>query len=126
MWRKDSKGKGKAPGKPGKEDGFVPPETSVEKGGAEGKEDKEGVSDNKGGAKAPGKPSEEDGFIPPKKWNGQQSRHEDSGRFGWKDKKGNHWIPSGPNGHGGPHWDVQLRDGGYKNILPGGKVRGAK
>ena len=46
--------------------------------------------------------------------------------YGWPDKKGSVWIPTGPNGHGGPHWDVQHPDGSYDNIVPGGGIRGKK
>lgn len=74
--------------------------------------------------KAPGIPTEKDGFFPPKNWNGEKVKHPRG--YGWKDKDGNIWIPSGENGHGGPHWDVQHSGGDYTNIVPGGKVRGAK
>jgi len=50
-------------------------------------------------------------------------KHEGSGKYGYKDAKNNIWIPSGENGYGGPHWDVQKPNGGYVNILPGGKIR---
>ncbi len=82
------------------------------------------IGDQQSDAQAPGKPAENDGFIPKKNWNGKKVRHRRG--FGWPDRKGSIWIPSGPNGHGGPHWDVQHPDGNYDNILPGGKIRGQK
>jgi hypothetical protein len=44
------------------------------------------------------------------------------------DKWGQKWIPqTGPNAHGGEHWDVQRKDGkGYTNLHPDGRVRGWK
>lgn len=82
--------------------------------------------DKNNSAQAPGKPTEKDGYIPPKRWNGEKVRHPKNNKVGWPDKKGNVWVPSGPNGHGGPHWDVQRPDGNYDNVLPGGKIRGEK
>lgn len=76
------------------------------------------------GAQTPGKPTENDGFVPKKNWNGEKVKHRRG--FGWPDKKGSIWIPSGPNGHGGPHWDVQHPDGSYDNVVPGGRIRGQK
>jgi hypothetical protein len=78
------------------------------------------------GAQAPGKPTEADGFIPPKKGKKEKVKNPNGPGFGWQDARGNVWIPSGPKGHGGPHWDVQYPGGGYDNIVPGGKVRGKK
>ena len=75
-------------------------------------------------AQAPGLPTEKDGFIPKKNWDGKKAKHRRG--WGWPDQKGNVWIPTGPNGHGGPHWDVQYPNGGYDNILPGGGIRGKK
>jgi hypothetical protein len=85
---------------------------------------KKEVENSNHGAQAPGKPTGNDGFIPKKNWNGEKVKHRRG--FGWPDKKGSIWIPSGPNGHGGPHWDVQHPDGSYDNVLPGGKIRGQK
>jgi hypothetical protein len=77
--------------------------------------------------KAPGKPTEKDGFFPPKNWDGEKIRHPKTGQVGWPDEKGNIWVPSGPKGHGGPHWDIQYPDGKrYDNVYPGGKVRPGK
>mgnify|MGYP000973924157 FL=1 len=73
-------------------------------------------------AQAPGKPTEEDGFVPKKGWDGKKVKHRRG--YGWPDKNGNVWIPTGPKGHGGPHWDVQKPGGGYENIVPGGRIRG--
>jgi hypothetical protein len=77
-------------------------------------------------AQAPGKPTEKDGYNPPKKWDGKKVRNPNGPGYGWPDKKGRVWVPSGPNGHGGPHWDVQYPTKGrnYVNIVPGGKIRG--
>ena len=46
-------------------------------------------------------------------------------RFGWEDADGNVWVPTGQGGiaHGGPHWDVQGKNGKYENVYPGGKRR---
>lgn len=91
-------------------------------------EDKRGQrkkEDREFGAQAPGKPTKNDGFIPPKRWNGEKVPHPKNGMRGWPDKDGNIWVPTGPNGHGGAHWDVQDKNGhSYKNVFPGGKVRG--
>ncbi|MGK8503742.1 polymorphic toxin type 37 domain-containing protein [Nocardia asiatica] len=76
------------------------------------------------GPKAPGRPGEAEGFVPPKdgdKWvpnpNGKGS--------GWLDADGRVWVPTGQGStaHGGPHWDVQEKKGGYTNVYPGGKSR---
>lgn len=82
------------------------------------------LEDKNNDAQAPGKPTENDGFIPNKKWDGKKVRHRRG--YGWPDKKGNVWIPSGPNGHGGPHWNVQKPNGDYENVVPGGRIRGQK
>jgi hypothetical protein len=75
------------------------------------------------GAKAPGKPGEEEGFEDPK--TGEEWARDDAGRGGWLDSKGNLWQPTGKGSlaHGGPHWDVQLANGGYVNIRPGEKFK---
>ena len=77
-------------------------------------------------AQAPGKPTEKDGYFPSKNWDGKKIKHPKNGKVGWPDRKGNLWVPSGPNGHGGPHWDVQYPDGSHDNIIPGGRIRGEK
>ncbi|WP_372929916.1 polymorphic toxin type 37 domain-containing protein [Shewanella putrefaciens] len=46
--------------------------------------------------------------------------------YGFPDKKVNIWVPTGPNGHGGSHWDVQKSSGGYIYVYPGGKTRSGK
>lgn len=75
-------------------------------------------------AQAPGMPTEKDEFYPPKKWDGKKVKNPRGPGFGWPDRDGNIWVPSGPKGHGGPHWDVQISGGKkYRNILPGGKER---
>jgi len=76
--------------------------------------------------KAPGKPTKKDGFKPPKKDDGKPVKVKKGklkGRWGWKDRNGDIWVPTGPDGHGGAHWDVQLKKGGYRNIYPGGRIR---
>ena len=78
-------------------------------------------------AQAPGKPTEKDGYIPPKKWDDKKVKHPKTGQCGYPDKKGNVWVPTGPKGHGGPHWDVVKPNGtDYDNISPGGKIRKGK
>ena len=80
-------------------------------------------------AQAPGKPTEKDGFVPKKNWDGKKVKHPVTGQVGWPDKKGDVWVPTGvgPLAHGGPHWDVISKDGKrHRNIVPGGKQRGAK
>jgi hypothetical protein len=65
-----------------------------------------------------------DGFVPTKNWDGKKVKHSKNGKVGWPDKKGDIWVPTGPNGHGGPHWDVQKPDGKrYVNVYPGGTIR---
>lgn len=76
------------------------------------------------GSKAPGKPGAAEGFQPPKggdQWVESPTRR---GK-GWLDKNGDVWVPTGQgsDAHGGPHWDVQQKSGGYRNVMPGGKVR---
>lgn len=79
------------------------------------------------GVQAPGRPTEDDGFIPKKNWDGRKVKHPKTGQVGWPDKKGSVWVPSGPSGHGGPHWDVISKDGKeHWNIVPGGRKRGLK
>jgi hypothetical protein len=75
-------------------------------------------------AQAPGKPTEKDGYRPPKKWDGKKVKTKNGRGYGYPDEKGDIWVPSGPNGHGGPHWDVQNQNGtSYKNVYPGGLIR---
>lgn len=81
------------------------------------------------GAQAPGKPKEEDKFIPKKGWDEKKVKVQKGkmkGKAGYPDKDGNIWVPTGPKGHGGAHWDVQKSKGGYDNVLPGGKIRPGK
>lgn len=74
------------------------------------------------GAKAPGKPSAKDGFLEPK---GKPWARAPNGKWGWVDANGDIWVPTGHGGlaHGKPHWDVQLRKGGYRNERPKGGGR---
>jgi RHS repeat-associated protein len=75
--------------------------------------------------KAPGKPGPKDGYKEPK--SGPRKARAPNGKYGWVDDKGNIWVPTGPDGspdaHGGAHWDVQGRRGGYTNVYPGGSTR---
>jgi uncharacterized protein YukE len=42
---------------------------------------------------------------------------------GFRDAKGNLWQWARPNvQHGGPHWDVQMKGGGYVNVSPNGTI----
>jgi hypothetical protein len=77
-------------------------------------------------AQAPGKPTEKDGFVPKKKWDGKKVKNPNGPGYGWPDKNGEVWIPTGPNGHGCPHWDVEDPNGDYRNVVPGGRIRGQK
>jgi hypothetical protein len=71
-------------------------------------------------AKAPGKPTKEDGYEPPKNWDGKPKRvpNDKSKEKGYPHKDGSVWVPTGPKGHGGSHWDVEYPDGSYKNVRP--------
>ena len=82
--------------------------------------------DTNNDAQAPGKPTENDGYIPPKNWDGKKVKNFNGPGYGWPDKKGKVWVPTGPNGHGAPHWDVEAPDGSYENVMPGGRIRGQK
>ncbi len=76
------------------------------------------------GAKAPGKPGEREGFKDPK--TGPKWGRAPNGKKGWVDSKGNVWVPTGQApgiAHGGPHWDVQMPDGGYQNVRPGQQLQ---
>lgn len=92
------------------------------------KDERKGYNDMQDDAQAPGMPTEKDGYEPPKNWDGKKVRNPNGPGWGWPDRKGRVWVPSGPKGHGGPHWDVKVPGKGreYKNIVPGGKVRGKK
>jgi hypothetical protein len=49
------------------------------------------------------------------------------GAKGYEDADGNTWIwnpPGSPTAHGGPHWDVEHKDGSHTNVNPDGSVRG--
>jgi RHS repeat-associated protein len=74
------------------------------------------------GSKAPGKPGEAEGFKDPK--DGEKWGAAPNGEKGWVDDKGNVWVPTGPKGHGNPHWDVNKpRGGSGGNVYPGGHTR---
>ena len=80
-----------------------------------------------GSSKSPGQPTENDGYKSPKRWDGRKQPHPRTGQYGYPDKDGKTWVPSGPDGHGGPHWDVVDEDGeSYDNIYPGGRIRKGK
>lgn len=75
-------------------------------------------------AQAPGIPTVEDGYKAPKNWDRKKVKNPNGIGWGWPDSKGSVWITTGPNGHGGPHWDVQdPKTGRHRNIMPGGKER---
>ncbi len=79
------------------------------------------------GAKAPGKPGEAEKFKDPK--GGEQWVPNPNGRgYGWLDSKGDVWVPTGQGdeAHPTPHWDVQSPGGGYRNVYPGGHVKGGR
>ncbi len=75
--------------------------------------------------KAPGEPTTADGYVPPKNWDGKKVPNPNGPGYGYPDQDGNVWVPTGtgPNAHGGPHWDVESPGGGYRNVYPGGTVR---
>jgi hypothetical protein len=81
------------------------------------------------GPKAPGKPGADEGFEDPKSgesWVQNPNAGAGGASHGWEDSKGRVWCPTGQGGraHGGPHWDVQLPNGGYINVRPGQNVNG--
>lgn len=75
----------------------------------------------------PDKPGDKDGYKPPKNSDGEKQPHPETDQHGWPDKDGNYWVPSGPHGHAGPHWDI-INPGGKRigNIYPGGYNRPPK
>ena len=74
--------------------------------------------------KAPGKPTENDGFKPDKKQGDRLVKNPNGHGKGWLDKNGEVWVPTGNDGHGGAHWDVQNpRTGGHRDVYPGGRTR---
>jgi Bacterial toxin 37 len=60
-------------------------------------------------------------YSPPKKGRGKPFRV----KGGYEDEDGNiwEWAPTGGQ-HGGPHWDVQHKDGSHTNVAPDGTVIG--
>ncbi len=75
------------------------------------------------GAKAPGKPGETEQFKDPK--GGERWVKSPNGdEYGWEAADGSVWVPTGPGdiAHGGPHWDVQIKNGSYSKY-PGGRTR---
>jgi hypothetical protein len=69
-------------------------------------------------------------YVPPKSSRGQPKKvptGSRGGAKGYEDADGNIWIwnpPGSPTAHGGPHWDVEHKDGSHTNVNPDGSVRG--
>ena len=70
----------------------------------------------------PGVPAAQEGFIP--KFPNQAAKKFKCpykgarGQRGYLDENDEYWVPTNPrNAHGGPHWDVQGKDG-YRNVRP--------
>jgi hypothetical protein len=69
-------------------------------------------------------------YVPPKSSRGQPKKVPTGSRGkqkGYEDADGNIWIwnpPGSPTAHGGPHWDVEHKDGSHTNVNPDGSVRG--
>jgi Bacterial toxin 37 len=69
-------------------------------------------------------------YVPPKSSRGQPKKVPAGGRGGakgYEDADGNIWIwnpPGSPRAHGGPHWDVEHKDGSHTNVNPDGSIRG--
>ena len=69
-------------------------------------------------------------YVPPKSSRGQPKKVPSGSRGGgrgYEDADGNIWIwnpPGSPTAHGGPHWDVEHKDGSHTNVNPDGSVRG--
>jgi hypothetical protein len=70
-------------------------------------------------------------YVPPKSSRGQPKKvpaGKRGGAKGYEDADGNIWIwnpPGSPTAHGGPHWDVEHKDGSHTNVNPDGSVRGS-
>jgi hypothetical protein len=69
-------------------------------------------------------------YVPPKNSHGQPKKvpaGSRGGAKGYEDADGNIWVwnpPGSPTAHGGPHWDVQHKDGSHTNVNPDGSIRG--
>lgn len=82
---------------------------------------------DKDGPKAPGKPGPETGFVDPPEGETWGTPVDQKRGAGWVDEEGRQWVPTGQAGggdprHGGPHWDVQLPGGNYKNVWQGAHI----
>jgi RHS repeat-associated protein len=63
-------------------------------------------------------------YEPPKGSRGQPQPLKGGG---FLDKYGNRWNWARPNiQHGGPHWDVSFKNGGYVNVFPNGGIHGGR
>jgi RHS repeat-associated protein len=60
-------------------------------------------------------PPDHPAYKPPK--GGSKKIYRD-GKKGWLDKWDNLWVPDDHNNTHGPHWDVQLKQGGYEAVYP--------
>jgi Flp pilus assembly pilin Flp len=69
-------------------------------------------------------------YVPPKNSHGQPKKvpaGRRGGAKGYEDADGNIWVwnpPGSPTAHGGPHWDVEHKDGSHTNVNPDGSIRG--
>ncbi len=82
------------------------------------------------GAKAPGHPGSYEYVVGLYQWPGDPKGGPNwvpnpqpgkgGSKFGWEDRFGNVWCPTGKGGaaHGGPHWDIQFKNGTYGNARP--------
>jgi RHS repeat-associated protein len=61
-------------------------------------------------------------YVPPKQ-KGNTSTVYDQQQGGYVDVNGNVWVWD-RSGHGGPHWDVQHKNGSHTNVSPEGRVIG--
>jgi len=57
-------------------------------------------------------------YIPPKNWDGKKVRNPNGKGAGYPDKNGDVWIPQNHKGTHGNHWDVQMKNGKYRDVYP--------